>query len=331
MVKVSALNLVPRFQGDTTLEAIERSVELAKILDKMGYYRYWIAEHHNFKGVVSSSTALLIQRALDNTKNIRVGAGGVMLPNHSTLQVAETYGTLETMYPKRVDLGVGRAPGTDGETAALIYRQHYAQTEHFVNDIMDLQRYFGDEKEQKSVVAYPGVGTDVPIIILGSSINSAYVAAELGLPYSFASHFAPAMLKRAVEIYRNNFRPSKYLDSPYLILGVLVHGANSDEKAKKLYTATQQGMVRITRGETGLYPLPDENFEENIKLTSAEKIFLKSQMGINLMGTEETMTKKWLEIKEEFKPNEVIAVSYMQNLEDLEISYKILKNVIENN
>lgn len=331
MIKVSALNLVPRFQGDSTLEAIERGVKLAKILDNIGYYRYWIAEHHNFKGVVSSATALLIQKVLENTKNIRVGAGGVMLPNHSTLQVAETYGTLETLYPKRVDLGVGRAPGTDGATAALIYRQHYATTEHFINDIQDLERYFGDEKEQNNVAAYPGVNTNVPIIILGSSINSAYVAARLGLPYSFASHFAPKMAEEAIKIYRENFQPSKYLQSPYVILGVLAHGANSDEKAKKLYTATQQGMIRVTRGETGLYPLPDENFEENINLTSAEKIFLKSQMGINLMGTEETMVKKWLEIKEKFNPDEIIAVSYMKNLEDLELSYKILKNVIENN
>ncbi len=328
-VKVSALNLIPKFQGDTTLEAINRGVELAKILQKMGYHRYWIAEHHNFSGVVSSATALLIQRVLDNTEKIIVGAGGVMLPNHSPLQVAETYGTLESMYPGRVDLGIGRAPGTDVETAVLIYRQKYAQTEFFIQDIKNLQRFFSPEELQGKVVAYPGVGTNVPITILGSSLNSAYVAAELGLTYSFAGHFSPEMAEEAIEIYRKNFKPSKYLLEPYVILGVLAHGAESDREAQRLYTSVQQGMINLTRGEKGLYPLPDENFEENRNVTSAEKIFLKSKMGINLMGTTDTMSVKWEEVKKKYNPDEIIAVSYMPSLEQLETSYRILKEVVE--
>lgn len=330
-VKVSALNLVPQFQGETTIEAINRAVELGKILENLDYHRYWVAEHHNFRGVVSSATALLIQHILSNTKKIKVGAGGVMLPNHSPLQVAETYGTLETLYPHRVDLGVGRAPGTDGETARLIYRQHYADIHHFMTDILQLEKYFGSEEEQGTVIANPGINTNVPIIILGSSTSSAYIAAELGLPYSFATHFAPAMCEEALEIYKKHFKASKYLKEPYFILGVLAHGADTDEEAQKLYTVAQQGSIRILRDEKGLYPLADENFEENLNLSSAEKIFLKSRMGINLMGAKETMAKTWKEIKEKFNPDEIIAVSYMPKLEQLEKSYKILKEVIENN
>ncbi len=328
-IKVSALNLIPKFQGDTTIGAIDRGVELAKILERMGYYRYWIAEHHNFKGVVSSATALLIQRVLADTEKIEVGAGGVMLPNHSPLQVAEVYGTLETMYPERVNLGIGRAPGTDMETAALIYRQQYARTENFIKDIRSLQRFFGPEELQGKVAAYPGVGTNVPIFILGSSLNSAYVAAELGLPYSFAGHFSPELGEEAVGIYRRYFKPSKHLLEPYVILGVLAHGAENDREAERLYTSVQQGMLRLARGETGAYPLPDKDFEENMEITSAEKIFLKSKMGINLMGTGNTMMKKWIEVKNKYNPDEVIAVSYMPELEQLETSYKILKEVVE--
>lgn len=183
------------------------------------------------------------------------------------------------------------------------------------------------------MIENPGINTNVPIIILGSSTSSAYVAAELGLPYSFATHFAPTMCDEALAIYKKHFKSSRYLKKPYFILGVLTHGADTDEEAQKLYTAAQQGSIRLLRDEKGLYPLADENFEKNLNLSSAEKIFLKSRMGINLMGAKETMakTKTWKEIKEKFNPDEVIAVSYMPKLEQLEKSYKILKEVIENN
>ena len=199
-----------------------------------------------------------------------------------------------------------------------------------MEDILQLERYFGSEEEQGVVIANPGINTNVPIIILGSSTSSAYVAAELGLPYSFATHFAPAMAEEALSIYRKHFKASKYLDEPYFILGVLAHGADTDEEAEKLYTIAQQGSIRLLREEKGLYPLADEKFEENLNLSSAEKIFLKSRMGINLMGSKETMTKIWKEVKAKFDPDEVIAVSYMPKLEELEKSYKILKEVVEN-
>ena len=326
-IKLSVLNLIPKFEGDTDIQAIQRAVDLIKIVEKLGYYRYWVAEHHNFKGVLSSATAIIIQHLLANSEKIRVGAGGVMLPNHTPLQVAETYGTLATLYPDRVDLGLGRAPGTDSDTATLIYRVQYVRTAKFIEAIGDLQRFMGAEAEQSIVSAYPGINTNVPIYILGSSVNSAHVAGELGLPYSFAGHFSPDAAEEAIQIYRNTFVPSKYLKEPYVILGLLVHGADSDEEAERLYTATQQGMLKIIRGEKGLYPLPDKNFSD--KLTSAEKIILQSKMGINLMGTKGTMKKKWDEIKRKYNPDEIMAVSYMSEIEQLRTSYEILAQVVK--
>ena len=326
-VKLSVLNLVPKFQNDTDIDAINRATELIKIVEKLGYHRYWVAEHHNFRGVLSSATALIIQHLLANSEKIRVGAGGVMLPNHTSLQVAETYGTLETLYPGRVDLGIGRAPGTDSDTAALIYRTQYVRTSKFVEAIKDIQRFMGSEEEQGIVSAYPGINTNVPIFMLGSSIHSASVSGELGLPYSFAGHFSPDAAEEAIKIYRKSFVPSKYLEKPYVILGVLAHGANSDKEAERLYTATQQAMLNMSRGKKGLYPLPDENFSD--KLTSAEKIFLQSKMGINLMGTKETIKRKWDEIKSKYQPDEIMAVSYMSEIGQLETSYRILAEALK--
>lgn len=250
-----------------------------------------------------------------------------MLPNHTSLQVAETYGTLETLYPGRVDLGIGRAPGTDSDTAALIYRTQYVRTSKFVEAIKDIQRFMGSEEEQGIVSAYPGINTNVPIFMLGSSIHSASVSGELGLPYSFAGHFSPDAAEEAIKIYRESFVPSKYLEKPYVILGVLAHGADSDKEAERLYTATQQAMLNMSRGEKGLYPLPDENFSD--KLTSAEKIFLQSKMGINLMGTKETIKRKWDEIESKYQPDEIMAVSYMSEIGQLETSYRILAEALK--
>lgn len=326
-IKFSVLNLVPKFQNDTDIDAINRATELIKIVEKLGYHRYWVAEHHNFRGVLSSATALIIQHLLANSEKIRVGAGGVMLPNHTALQISETYGTLETLYPGRVDLGIGRAPGTDSDTAALIYRTQYVRTSKFVEAIKDIQRFMGSEEEQGIVSAYPGINTNVPIFMLGSSIHSASVSGELGLPYSFAGHFSPDAAEEAIKIYRDSFVPSKYLEKPYVILGVLAHGADSNEEAERLYTATQQAMLNLTRGEKGLYPLPDENFSD--KLTSAEKIFLQSKMGINLMGTKETIKRKWDEINSKYQPDEIMAVSYMSEINQLETSYRILAEALK--
>ncbi len=209
-MKVSILNLVPLRQGESYKAAMERMVNLAKKAEELGYTRYWIAEHHNTHSVASSATQLLIQYALSNTEKIRIGSGGVMLPNHSPYLVAEQYGTLETLYPGRVDLGLGRAPGTDLETARAI-RRGVGRESDFEREVMELSEYFRDTEV---VHAYPAAGLNIPLYILGSSTDSAYLAARLGLPYSFAAHFAPTMMETAIRIYQENFKPSDVLEKP---------------------------------------------------------------------------------------------------------------------
>ena len=230
-MKLSILNLAPVREGQTYLQAVDSMVNLAKHAERIGIERYWIAEHHNMKNLVSSATALLIQHTLANTKTLRVGSGGVMLPNHSPYVVAEQYGTLETLYPNRVELGLGRAPGTDMQTAAALRRGRNSLD--FPAEIAELRGYF---KDTNPVSAYPSAGLNIPFYILGSSTESAYLAAELGLPYAFASHFAPRMMEMAVEIYRKNFKPSTYLAEPYVILGVNAIVAETDNEARQLAT-----------------------------------------------------------------------------------------------
>ena len=238
-MKLSILNLAPVREGQTYLQAVESMVNLAKHAENIGIERYWIAEHHNMKNLVSSATALLIQHTLANTKTLRVGSGGVMLPNHSPYVVAEQYGTLETLYPNRVELGLGRAPGTDMQTAAALRRGRNSLD--FPAEIAELRGYF---KDCNPVSAYPSAGLNIPFYILGSSTESAYLAAELGLPYAFASHFAPRMMEMAVEIYRKNFKPSTYLAEPYVILGVNAIIAKTDKEARQLAT-TQIGRAHV--------------------------------------------------------------------------------------
>lgn len=327
MTKVSVLNLVPHFEGETESEAIQRATDLVSVVEELGYTRYWVAEHHNFKGVLSSATDLIIQHLLANSSTIRVGSGGVMLPNHTTLQVSERYGTLATLYPERVDLGLGRAPGTDQATARLIYRGDSSE-EGFVHSILELQRYFGPEEVQEEVIANPGIGLEVPLYILGSSVSSAYVAAEFGLPYSFASHFAPQQMAQALEIYRTHFKPSKQLAEPYVIMGVLGYGAETEEAADSLFAINQKVTLDLIRGRQGRYQQPDENFRD--QLTSAEKLFIDSRMGISLKGNRESIAKQWLELSETYQPDEIIVVSYLPTLDQLKTSYEIIADVVLN-
>ena len=327
MTKVSVLNLVPHFEGETEKDAIDRATSLVSIVEKQGYTRYWVAEHHNFKGVLSSATDLIMQHLLANSSTIRLGAGGVMLPNHTTLQVAERFGTLATLYPDRIDLGLGRAPGTDQATARIIYRGDSSEA-GFARSILELQRYFGPEENQGEVIANPGTGLEVPLYILGSSISSAYVAAEFGLPYSFASHFAPQQMKEALEIYRSRFKRSKQLAEPYVIIGVLGYGAETNEEAEQLFMINQKVTLDVIRGEQGRYTEPDENFRE--QLTSAEKLFLDSRMGLSLKGSPATIAAQWKELSETYQADEVIVVSYLPKLEQLEKSYGIIADVILN-
>ena len=243
-MNVSILNLLPIKQGGDAKAAIDAAVRLAIFAEDIGIKRYWVAEHHNIRNLASSATQLIIAHILEHTKSLRVGSGGVMLPNHSPYSIAEQYATLETIFPNRVDLGLGRAPGTDQDTAAVLRRGvREIEFDLQINELMD---YFN---AKRAVKAYPKVDKIPPIYILGSSIYSAYVAAEFGLPYAFASHFAPRALEKAIEIYRHNFKPSSFLAAPYVIAGANVIIAQSDELAKSLATTQTQFFLNVVTGE----------------------------------------------------------------------------------
>lgn len=239
-IPVSVLNLAPIRLGQGPKEAIDAMVDLAQATEEMGYTRYWIAEHHNTPTLVSSATSILIKHTLEHTNHIRVGSGGIMLPNHSPLVVAEQFGTMATIYPDRLDLGLGRAPGTDMHTASALRRSQHDSVHAFPDDVNALLTYFGPEVDQGNVRAYPGVDTNIPIYILGSSTESAYLAAKLGLPYVFAAHFAPQYMDEAIAIYRQRFQPSEYLSSPYMIVCLNVIADESDDEAKRELTTMQQ-------------------------------------------------------------------------------------------
>lgn len=260
MVPYSLLDLAPVCEADTPARAFGNMVELARRADALGYTRYWLAEHHNMPGIASAATAVLIGHVAGATSRIRVGSGGVMLPNHAPLQVAEQFGTLASLYPGRIDLGLGRAPGTDQATTRAL-RRYYEGADAFPQDVIELLRYFEPVEVGQTVQAVPGAGLDVPVWILGSSLFGAKLAAALGLPYAFASHFAPAALEDAAALYRREFKPSARLAAPYLMLALNVVGAGTDADARRLFTTQQQSFVRLRRGMPGLIPPPVDDIE----------------------------------------------------------------------
>ncbi|KGE12409.1 LLM class flavin-dependent oxidoreductase [Sphingobacterium deserti] len=236
-IKLSALDLATVCKGHTVKEAIERSVEGAQYIENLGYERVWFAEHHNMEHIASSATSVLIGHVAERTKHIRIGSGGIMLPNHAPLVIAEQFGTLESLYPGRIDLGLGRAPGTDQVTAMALRRNNLNTSFYFKDDVLALQQYFENDNPHEKVRAFPGEGLDIPLYILGSSTDSAHLAAELGLPYAFAAHFAPAMFAQAAEIYRKEFKPSRHLDKPYFIACVNIIAAETTAEADFLATS----------------------------------------------------------------------------------------------
>ena len=254
--KLSMLDLVAVREGGTVAEALAIARDTARHVEKLGFTRYWVAEHHNMPGIASSATAVLVGYIAGATSRMRVGSGGIMLPNHAPLVVAEAFGTLAEIYPGRIDLGLGRAPGTDHMTMRALRRDRIETEADFPRDVAELQRLLGPLQAGQDVVAVPGNGTDVPIWLLGSSLFSARLAAERGLPYAFASHFAPAMLLQAIDIYRRNFRPSAKLAQPYLMIGVPVIAAESDDEAEFLASSTHQRVLGILRGDRRPLPPP---------------------------------------------------------------------------
>jgi luciferase family oxidoreductase group 1 len=302
-------------------------VDLAQATEAMGYERYWIAEHHNSPTLVSSATAILIKHTLEHTKTIKVGSGGIMLPNHSPLVVAEQFGTMATIYPNRVELGLGRAPGTDMMTANALRRSKSDSVYTFPDDVQALLTYFGPEEHQGYVKAYPGVETNVPIYILGSSTDSAYLAASLGLPYVFASHFAPKFMGEAIKIYRERFQPSESLAKPYMMVCINVIGAETDEEAKILQTTMHQFFLNVVRGSRNPLQPPVETMEGI--WTPMEEEMAKSMSSVTLMGSKETIRQQLTSFQDYYAVDEIMAVSYIYDVEKQKRSYEIFKEVVE--
>ncbi|MFI8493045.1 LLM class flavin-dependent oxidoreductase [Peribacillus butanolivorans] len=328
-IPVSVLNLAPIRKGQGAKEAIDAMVDLAQATEKMGYKRYWVAEHHNTPTLVSSATSILIKHILEHTEHIRVGSGGIMLPNHSPLVVAEQFGTMATIYPNRLDLGLGRAPGTDMMTASALRRSQNDSVYTFPKDVNDLLAYFGPEELQGYIKAYPGVGTNLPIYILGSSTDSAVLAAKLGLPYVFASHFAPRYMDEAISIYRNQFQPSEYLDSPYMIVCLNVIAAESDEEAKFESTTMQQFFLNVVRGSRTLLSPPIENMDHI--WSQPEKEMATSMSSVTLLGSKLSIREQLTSFQEKYNVDEIMAVSYIYNPDKQKRSYELLKEVVDGN
>ena len=288
MVPLSVLDLSPIIEGHDAAHALRNTLDLARHAEQWGYRRYWLAEHHNMPGIASAATAIVIGHVANGTRTIRVGAGGIMLPNHSPLAIAEQFGTLESLYPGRIDLGLGRAPGSDGLTARALRRSSLADAaDAFPQDVIELIAYF--RGHGGPVQAVPGAGLQVPIWILGSSLFGAQLAAALGLPYSFASHFAPGQMIQAIEVYREQFEPSEQLDRPYVMLGFNVFAADTDEEARLLFTSLQQAFVNLRRGMPGRLPPPGADFDE--QLSPAERAMIAQALSSSAVGSPETVRR----------------------------------------
>ncbi|MBY6178097.1 LLM class flavin-dependent oxidoreductase [Staphylococcus warneri] len=327
-LKVSALNLVPIREGQEDSDALHDMIDLAQYLEQVGYERYWIAEHHNAPNLVSSATALLIQHTLEHTKTIKVGSGGIMLPNHAPLIVAEQFGTMATLFPNRVDLGLGRAPGTDMMTASALRRDQHNGVYQFPDEVDQLQQYFGPANQQSYVRAYPAVDKQVPLYILGSSTDSAHVAARRGLPYVFAGHFAPQQMKDAIQIYKDLFEPSEFLSEPYVIIGLNVIVADTDEEAEYLASSMAQVMVSITRGKMQPVQPPTDKLDQ--VLTPRELDMAKQRINSSMIGSESTVKQKIKAFIDYYGDiDEIMGVSYIYDQQKQHESYQKFKHIID--
>ncbi|MBC7684775.1 MAG: LLM class flavin-dependent oxidoreductase [Bdellovibrionales bacterium] len=286
MIAFSVLDLAPIAEGSNARTSFHNSLDLAQLAERLGFHRYWMAEHHGMPGIASAATAVLLGYIAGGTSTIRVGAGGVMLPNHSPLVIAEQFGTLESLYPGRIDLGLGRAPGSDQAAMRAMRRNIASDADEFPQDVVELMSYFSDAPTP--VRAVPGAGLKVPLWILGSSLFGAQLAAHLGLPYAFASHFAPGMMMQAIDIYRQNFRPSAQLDKPYVMLGFNVFAADTDEQAQFLATSMQQAFINLRSGRPSRLQRPQRDYLAHIG--SSEKAMLDQVLSCSAIGSLATVT-----------------------------------------
>ncbi len=321
MTALSVLDLAPVPQGSHPGQALRNSRDLARHAEALGYKRYWMAEHHNMVGIASAATSVALGYVAEGTNTIRLGAGGIMLPNHAPLAIAEQFGTLEALYPGRIDLGLGRAPGSDQLTARAMRRTLNGDADRFPQDVAELMAYFQPAEPNQPVQAVPGAGLKVPIWILGSSTFGAQLAAYLGLPFAFASHFAPAQLEAALAFYRQGFRPSPQLDRPYVMLGVNVTAADTDEEARLLFSSTQQAFVNLRSGRPGQLPPPLEGYEAGLE--PQYRAILSDVLARAVVGSPETVRSGLAAFAEQHGADELMITSQIFDHEARKRSYEI--------
>ncbi|TKC09973.1 LLM class flavin-dependent oxidoreductase [Pedobacter polaris] len=325
----SILDLATVIEGKTPADTFKRSVDVARHAEEWGYERYWFAEHHNMISVASSATSLLIGHIAEKTTKIRVGSGGIMLPNHSPLIIAEQFGTLATLYPNRIDLGLGRAPGTDQLTAMAIRGERFSAPHDFPTDVRKLQAFLSAENKNSKVRAIPGEGTDVPIWILGSSTDSAHLAAAYGLPYAFASHFAPQQFLAAIKIYRDNFKPSAQLQQPYVMACVNVVVADTDQQAERLATSLKQLFMGIVTGKRKLLQEPVESMDGIWDDMQEEAVY--QMLAVSFIGGPVKVKTDLQSFLAQTQVDEVMATSHIYDHQARLHSYELLANIIKGN
>jgi luciferase family oxidoreductase group 1 len=325
MVPFSILDLAPVPQGATAAQALRNSLDLAQHAERWGYLRYWLAEHHGMPGIASAATSVVIGHIAGGTTSMRVGAGGVMLPNHAPLVIAEQFGTLASLYPGRIDLGLGRAPGTDQATALALRRDLHSGGDDFPEQLTELQGYFSAGKPGQKIRAVPGAGLDVPIWLLGSSLFSARLAAQRGLPFAFAAHFAPADLMEALAIYRSEFRPSPALAHPYAMIGVNVLAAESDAAGRRLFSSQQQAFALLLRGTPSQVPPPIDDIDTF--WSPSEKAGAQRMLGFAVVGSPETVERGLRQRIDQTKADELILTGHVYSHADRLRSYQIVSEI----
>lgn len=326
-MKISVLDLCPVPEGSPVSQALKNSVALAKHLEELDFPRVWYAEHHNMTGIASAATAVVMGQILASTNKIVVGAGGVMLPNHSPLVIAEQFGTLEALYPNRVELGLGRAPGTDQMTARALRRSLDSNPNDYPRDVAELLNYFKDPEPQQQLRAVPGAGLHVPVWILGSSLYGAQLAAILGLPYSFASHFAPAELHHALKVYRDNFQPSEYLDKPNAMVAANVVVAESDDEAQFLFSSQQQAFVNLRTGRAGPLPKPVMNYVDSLPFN--HRLVVDQALSCSVVGSPDTVKQGLGKLIVDTKADELIVTSPIWDNKKRMDSFTLLARLIK--
>lgn len=328
MKQFSLLDLSPIPECQTAADALAATVDLARAAERSSYHRFWLAEHHNMPGVASAATSVLIGHVAGQTSSMRIGAGGIMLPNHAPLVVAEQFGTLATLYPGRIDLALGRAPGTDMATARAL-RRHMAPEDSFPRDVQELIGYLGDDADAAAVRAIPGTGTHVPVWILGSSLYGAQLAAYLGLPYAFASHFAPAMLAEALEVYRSTFRPSERLEKPHAIMAVGVCAAETDAEAAFLRSSQLLAFARLLSGRPGKLPRPTHDVDQEISAPVMAQV--RQAMSCSAIGSARTVKRQLGELINTFRPDELMITGMIHDhaarIRSIEIAANVLADL----